>query len=190
MHYKLSTEQQEMVEEHLDLVSIIIHKYINTNEQVRGLEYEDLYQYGCLALCKAAYLYDGRGKFETFAGTVIRNALLDECRKAKAVYSRSLSYDASVNSDDDGGDTFADMLGTTPDMTDQIFSEELMSIVQTAKKTHKGAVLKGIEAIELRIKGYSGTEIARMYGVKNNNVTSWISKARTVLEKECQICGW
>lgn len=184
MHYKLSTEQQEMVEEHLDLVSIIIHKYINTNEQVRGLEYEDLYQYGCLALCKAAYLYDGRVKFETFAGKVIRNALLDECHKAKTVYSRSLSYDASVNSDDDGGDTFAGMLGDASDMTDRLFSEELMKIVQTAKKTHKGAVLKGIEAIELRIKGYSGAEIARMYGVKNNNVTSWISKAAAVLKHE------
>jgi len=75
-------------------------------------------------------------------------------------------------------------------MTDRLFSEELMKIVQTAKKTHKGAVLKGIEAIELRIKGYSGAEIARMYGVKNNNVTSWISKARTVLMKEYLICGW
>ena len=184
MNYKLSMEQQEMVEQHLDLVSIIIHKYINTNEQVRGLEYEDLYQYGCLALCKAAYLYDGRVKFETFAGKVIRNALLDECHKAKTVYSRSLSYDASVNSDDDGGDTFAGMLGDASDMTDRLFSEELMKIVQTAKKTHKGAVLKGIEAIELRIKGYSGAEIARMYGVKNNNVTSWISKAAAVLKHE------
>ena len=190
MNYKLNADQQEMVEQHLDLVSIIIRKYIGTNEQIRGLEYEDLYQCGCLALCKAAYYYDGRVKFETFAGTVIRNALLDECRKAKSIYSHSLSYDASVDPDDDDGDTFAGMLGDTYDMTDRLFSEELMSIVQTAKKTHKGAVLKGIEAIELRIKGYSGAEIARMYGVKNNNVTSWISKARTVLMDECQICGW
>ena len=189
MNYSLNAEQQELVEQHLDLVSIIIRKYIRTNEQVRGLEYEDLYQYGCLALCKAAFHFDGRVKFETFAGTVIRNTLLDECRKAKAVYSRSLSYDASVNSDDDG-DTFAGMLGDASDINDSIFSEELMNIVQTAKKTHKGAVLKGIEAIELRIKGYTGAEIARMYGVKNNNVTSWISKARTVLMDECQICGW
>ena len=115
---------------------------------------------------------------------MIRNALLDECRKAKVNYSRSLSYDASVNSDDDDGDTFAGMLGDASDINDSIFSEELMSIVQTAKKTHKGAVLKGIEAIELRIKGYSGAEIARMYGVKNNNVTSWISKAAAVLKSE------
>lgn len=184
MKYKLNAEQQKMVEQHLDLVSIIIRKYISVNEQVRGLEYDDLYQYGCLALCKAAYLYDGRVKFETFAGTVIRNALLDECRKAMANYSRSLSYDASVDSDDDDEDTFAGMLGDTSDMNDQLFCEELMSIVQTAKKTHKGAVLKGIEAIELQIKGYTGAEIAEMYGVKNNNVTSWISKARGVLRKE------
>ena len=183
MNYSLNTEQQELVEQHLDLVSIIIRKYIRTNEQVRGLEYEDLYQYGCLALCKAAYHYDGRVKFETFAGTVIRNALLDECRKANAVYTKYLSYDASINPDDDG-DTFARILGDTSDINDSIFSEELMSIVQTAKKTHKGAVLKGIEAIELRIKGYTGAEIARMYGVKNNNVTSWISKAASVLRNE------
>ena len=111
MKYKLNAEQQKMVEQHLDLVSIIIRKYISVNEQVRGLEYEDLYQYGCLALCKAAYLYDGRVKFETFAGTVIRNALLDECRKAMKNYSRSLSYDACINADDDDDGTFAGMLG-------------------------------------------------------------------------------
>lgn len=184
MNYKLNTEQQMMVEEHLELVSIILNKYINANEQIRGLEYDDLYQCGCLALCKAAYHYDGRVKFETFAGTVIRNALLDECRKAKAVYSRHLSYDASVHSDDDDGDSFAQMFGDDADINDSIFSEELMKIVQTAKKTHRGAVLKGIEAIELRIKGYTGAEIARMYGVKNNNVTSWISKAASVLKSE------
>ena len=184
MNYKLNADQQTMVEQHLNLVSLIIRKYIGTNEHIRGLEYEDLYQCGCLALCKAAYYYDGRVKFETFAGTVIRNALLDECRKAKSIYSHSLSYDASVDPDDDDGDTFAGMLGDTYDMTDRLFSEELMSIVQTAKKTHKGAVLKGIEAIELRIKGYTGAEIAQMYGVKNNNVSSWISKAVVVLKRE------
>ena len=105
-------------------------------------------------------------------------------------YSRSLSYDACINADDDDDGTFAGMLGDTTDITDRLISDELLSIVQSAKKTHKGAVLKGIEAIELRIKGYSGAEIARMYGVKNNHVTSWISKARAVLIQECRSCGW
>ena len=182
MNYKLSREQQVMVEQHLNLVSIIIRKHITTNEQVRGLEYEDLYQYGCLALCKAAYHFEGRVKFETFAGTVIRNALLDECRKAKVIYSRHLSYDASINSDDDDGDIFAGMIGDTSDINDSVLSKELMSIVQAAKKTHKGAVIKGIESIELRIKGYTSAEIARIYGVRSNNVTSWISKAVAVLK--------
>lgn len=154
MNYTLNAEQQEMVEQHLELVSIIIRKYISTNEQIRGLEYDDLYQCGCLALCKAVYHYDGRVKFETFAGTVIHHALLDECRKAKTVYSRQMSYDAHAHSDDDDGDRFAELIQDSYDIDDSIFSEELMQIVETAKKTHKGAVLKGIEAIELRIKGY------------------------------------
>ncbi len=183
VNFILNAEQQAMVEQHLDLVSIILRKYIITNEQIRGFEYDDLYQCGCLALCKAVYRYDGRVKFETFAGTVIRNALLDECRKAKTIYSRHLSYDAHVYSDDDG-DSFIQLTRDSSDINDSIFCDELMRIVQTAKKTHKGAVLKGIEAIELRIKGYTGSEIARMYGVKNNNVTSWISKATVVLKRE------
>ncbi len=182
--YTLNAEQQDIVEQHMDLVSIILRKYINTNEQICGLEYNDLYQCGCLALCKAAYHYDGRVKFETFAGKVIRNALLDECRKAKTVYSRQLSYDAPIHSDGEDGDSFAELIQDSYDIDDSIFSEELMQIVETAKKTHKGAVLKGIEAIELRIKGYTGAEIARMYGVKNNNVTSWISKATAALKQE------
>ena len=133
MNYSLNAEQQELVEQHLDLVSIIIRKYIRTNEQVRGLEYEDLYQYGCLALCKAAFHYDGRVKFETFAGTVIRNELLDECRKAKVNYSRSLSYDASVNSDDDDGDTFAGMLGDASDINDKLMDSLYTDDITTYK---------------------------------------------------------
>ena len=68
--------------------------------------------------------------------------------------------------------------------------EELTKLLNEAKRTYKGAVLKGIEAIEVQLKGYSGAEIARMYGVKNNNVTSWISKARAALGKEyAGYCG-
>ena len=69
-------------------------------------------------------------------------------------------------------------------MDDAVLAGELTKLLDEARRTHKGAVLKGIEAIELQLKGYSGAEISRMYGVKNNNVTSWISKARAALGKE------
>ncbi len=182
MNYTLNEKQQKMVEEYLELVSIVLKKHITSNEQIRGLEYDDLYQCGCLALCKAAATYDGRVKFETYASRVIHNALIDECRAAKSSFARHLSYDAFLNPEEE--DCFSEILTDDGDIAEDMLCEELMQIVQTAKKQQKGAVLKGIEAIELKIKGYSGAEIAEMYGVKNNNVTSWISKAVAVMRNE------
>jgi len=67
---------------------------------------------------------------------------------------------------------------------DTVLAGELTKLLKNAKRTHKGEVLNDIEAIELQLKGYSGADITKMYGVRNNNVTSWISKARAVLSKE------
>ena len=132
MNYKLSREQQVMVEQHLNLVSIIIRKHITTNEQVRGLEYEDLYQYGCLALCKAAYHFEGRVKFETFAGTVIRNALLDECRKANG----DKDYDKwSIGG---GGDIGTAVIGAVDNVFEQ-FSRNSETIAGSAFGTAGGS---------------------------------------------------
>lgn len=180
--FTLNDKQQRMVEENLSLVEIILRKNIHPNENIRGMEYDELYQCGCLALCKAAAEYNGTVKFATFAGTVIRNAMIDQCRYAMAYYNKTLSIDETLTDDED---TFAGMaMSEESGPEDPLFCDELMALVQAAKKKHTGAVLKGIEAIELRVKGYTGAEIAKMYGVKNNNVTSWISKAVAVMRKE------
>jgi len=180
--FTLNDKQQRMVEENLSLVEIILRKNIHPNENIRGMEYDELYQCGCLALCKAAAEYNGTVKFATFAGTVIRNAMIDQCRCAMAYYNKTLSIDETLTDDED---TFAGMTASEESgPEDPLFCEELLALVQAAKKKHTGAVLKGIEAIELRVKGYTGAEIAKMYGVKNNNVTSWISKAVAVMRKE------
>ena len=46
------------------------------------MEYGDLFQEGCLWLCKAAATYknDGRAQFSTYAKTVVKNGLLSYCR--------------------------------------------------------------------------------------------------------------
>jgi len=38
--------------------------------------------------------------------------------------------------------------------------------------------------MELKIKGYSGTEIAALYGAKPNEVGAWISRARRKLLRD------
>ena len=42
----------------------------------------------------------------------------------------------------------------------------------------------GIEALELKIRGYSGADIARLYHTEPNHVGAWISRAKAKLKKD------
>ena len=179
--YILTSDQQKLVEENLDMPDILLRTKIHPNETIRGMEFDELYQCGCLALCRAAATYDHSTQFRTYASRVVYNAMIDQCRTAQKHYGNTLSYDAVVGDDEDSYSIF---LQASDAVDETVLAGELTKLLDEAKKTYKGAVLKGIEAIELQLKGYSGAEIARMYGVKNNNVTSWISKARAALGKE------
>ena len=61
----------------------MICDYIHVNPTICGLEYSDLFQEGCVWLCKAVATYedDGRAQFATYAKTVVKNGLLSYCRK-------------------------------------------------------------------------------------------------------------
>jgi DNA-directed RNA polymerase specialized sigma subunit len=51
---KLNSEQQALVSGHLRVVEDTIRYHIRANENVQGLGYDDLYQEGCVALCRAS----------------------------------------------------------------------------------------------------------------------------------------
>ena len=74
----LTKAQQELVAQNLPVVHWVICDYIHVNPTICGLEYSDLFQEGCLWLCKAAATYkdDGRAQFSTYAKTVVKNGLL------------------------------------------------------------------------------------------------------------------
>lgn len=57
----LTPEQQNMVEQNTTLIHWTIRKYIDVNEAICGLGYEDLFQEGALALCYAATTYLSSG---------------------------------------------------------------------------------------------------------------------------------
>ena len=81
--FVLTSEQQALVEQNMELISRIISRHIRTNEGVCGLGYDDLSQEGALALCRAAATYNGTSaQFSTYASAVIRNHLLDCCKAA------------------------------------------------------------------------------------------------------------
>ena len=47
----------------------------------------------------------------------------------------------------------------------------------------------GVEALELKVKGLNGTDIAKLYNVKPNQVGAWISRAAQKIRKELAAQG-
>lgn len=184
----LSKQHQELVSQHLKVIDWAIYDYIQVNEQFPGMGYDDLYQEGCLALCRAAATYNGTVKFKTYAQTVIKNHLIDYC-KAMNSRNKTLSLEAPVSEDENY--TYACFLATEPDMVETIVGTSMaeqntLKILASAKPRYKGVALKGIEAIELKVKGYTGKEIAELYGVKSTHVGAWISRAAQKLRQDEQ----
>ena len=99
--YILTPKQQKLVEGNLDLADILLRTKIRPNETIRGMEFEELYQCGCLALCRAAATYDHSTQFRTYASRVLYNAMIDQCRTAQKHYGSMLSYDAAVGDEEE-----------------------------------------------------------------------------------------
>ena len=187
MMKRLSDEQKRLVQDHLHVIDWVLYKSIVVNETVQGLGREDLYQTGCLALCEAALSFDGRAQFQTYAQTFVRNALIDICRKAKTQKKhccRSLE-DPVPGTDLRYGETKALAADTQePDCGD---TERIAVQFSRIKKQYSGVALKGVEALELRYKGYTGKEIAALYHTSPKSVFAWISRAKQKLRQSGEL---
>ncbi len=170
-----------MITENLNIVEYIVRHEVIKSKCVVELEYDDLYQTGCIALCRAAATYDGRVKFITYASKVIRNAMIDYLRK---IPTANISLDAPIYDEDNY--CLKDSLASDENIETNIMQNNIYDILSESKKAYSGVVLKGIEAIEFKLKGYSGAEIAELYGVKCNHVSAWISKAVKKLKENSE----
>ncbi len=186
----LTREQQALVEDNLFVIDKAINLFISTNEAVYGLGRSDLYQEGAVALCKAAATYDGKSaQFETYATTVIRNHLYNCCKSANTRQQRLSSVSLDIDfSDEDQPSPYPE-----PSVSDGI--DELLGQMDTAdlladcKRRYSGVARLGVEALELKVKGLNGTDIARLYNVKPNQVGAWISRAAQKIRKELAVQG-
>lgn len=70
----LTQDQQKLVEKNMGLVGKVIKDKVHGLDQLRFFTYDDLYQIGCIGLCKAASSDKG-GCFSTFAYRLIWNEI-------------------------------------------------------------------------------------------------------------------
>ena len=60
---------------------------------------------------------------------------------------------------------------------------ELETLLDRTAQSAVGVAAKGIQAIRLRLEGYSTKEIGEKLGVPPNYVTAWEAKAKQALRK-------
>lgn len=178
----LNDSQRRLAEQNLNIVSRGIYRHIIVNETLVGFEYDDLYQEGCIWLCKAAASFQPEKgvPFTVYAETVVANGLRTYCRLMGGKQKWSCCIPLYSDSD-----ILRSTLEQIPDITYQedgmLADMDVMQLLHRLKRQYTGTARLGIEAIELKVKGYSGKEIAAMYGVKPNLVGAWISRAKQKL---------
>ena len=186
----LTRRQQKLAEENLYIVPRIIHKHIIINKSLFGFEYEDLYQEGCIWLCKAAanFREETGAPFTAYAEKVIVNGLRTYCRLMYGKHQQA--YILPLHADPETASFSLDQIPDC-DQQDAIIAEvDTMQLLHDMKQQYTGITRLGIEAIELKIKGYSGKEIAAIYGVQPNLVGAWISRAKSKLKQNDSFMGY
>ena len=187
-NFSLTEEQQTLVEQNMDLVKRTIFRYIKTNEGICGLGYDDLYQEGSVALCRAAATYDGvSAQFSTYATTLIRNHLLDCCKAVSAQQKHLSSLPVEPGfADDEHPPSVREP--SVEDETDTLIDRMDSAVfLERYKEAYSGVARLGIEALELKIKGFSGADIARLYNTEPNHVGAWISRAAKKLKADASV---
>lgn len=169
----LTNQEKQIVEDHLYLIPKLVFSTVRLNETVQGLGFDDLYQEGCVALCRAAQTYTGRAAFSTYAGTVIRNHLISCCRSAVI---RNLH-----ESPPEDWEAWQASLKALPDRADSSFEEAIQFLLQ-AKEGCTQPERQGIEALCRKIAGYSCSEIGQALGISRNLVNKQMSCARKKLK--------
>lgn len=178
----LTPEQQHLVETSLSVVHWVIVENIHVNRTIYGMAYEDLYQEGCIWLCKAAATYDASlSLFPTYAKKVVRNGLISYCRRQCDKEKHFVHLDVG-----DNGELLAGELDrcTVDRSASHISFLETLDLLESRKAAYRGVSRLGIEAMALKIRGYSITEIAAFYDVPPSHVGAWISRSTQKLRND------
>ena len=175
---RMTEYQRDLVETNLDLVDRVIKRHIDVTGGAY-MSYDDLYQTGCEALCRAAMHYQpASGTFYALAQKCIYNALIDYCRKVNTSLRRMTVKD------------FWELercCEAHPSFTATVIRANTLMFLGEYAKQYTGIAQKGIEAMMMKQYGYTSREVAEHFGTTVNNVNAWISRAREKLRKEQEI---
>lgn len=158
------------MEENLGLVYAVLRDKLKGQSEVGCYTREDLFQVGCIGLCKAVATDKG-GTFSTYAYRLIWHEICDALVKANRQKN---------------AEVFDEYERDIPEMDDSEHRAEInfdvVRELMTAKAEAPPHVVKGIDAMLLMVKGYTCREIGERIGASDNLVSAYVSKARKFLK--------
>ena len=168
----MTEAQQKKVTDNMGLVNKVIREKVHSPYNVGMFSYDDLYQIGCIGLCKAATTDKG-GTFSTYAYRLIWNEICDALIYATRRQSHEILIEDETRLVD--GQLYMD-----PETIDR---KELTWIaLERAKASATPFLSKCIDLLIRKIKGESCREIGASLGVSDKQVAAYISKARKYLK--------
>lgn len=170
----LDAGQRRKVEENIGLVHKVISDKVHGPYQLGMYSREDLFQIGCIGLCKAAATDKG-GCFSTYAYRLIWNEICDALVCSARKGNREMAVEVLPETGAYHGNDNKDL---------QI---SLQNILKEAEGIVPASTGKGIRAMLLMEKGYTSREIGKQLGVKANLVCAWVSKARKYLREQTEL---
>ena len=181
---KMTAYQQKLVEENLGVIDQVIRGRINI---ITGpmTSYDDFYQVGCEALCRAAMRFvPQKGTFASFAYSVIYNAIIDYCRHVTCSNRKQTEFFFDC---DNSALSMLLMSAESEAALSDIDHSDAVQIFQKRKQEFSGVAKAGLEVLELQMEGYTTTEIAKIYGTTSNNVRAWVARARKRLRADREL---
>ena len=167
---RLTTAQRRLVEENLTIVERVLRFDINANPCVAGLDYEDLYQEGCVWLCNAALTFDSaRGSFASYSRRVVQNGLVSYCHSVLWQHQRTVLLD----------DLEPAVLAAL-EAQNAVSSHakcETPLLLAAAESQYSGVTRKGVHALALQVFGMPLTAVATRMSAPPSHVSAWISRA-------------
>ena len=167
---KLNTDQKIKVEANMGLVGKVIKDKVHSINDIPGYSYDDLFQIGCIGLCKAAATDKG-GTFSTYAYRLIWNEICTALIRSSRKYSKEEATEnvKLILSDEHENNPY-----------DKI---EIYDLIEKVKSSAPPSTALGIDALILSSRGYTAKDIGESFGKTNNTITALMSKARKYICK-------
>ena len=168
----LTKEQQKKVEENMGLVGKVIRDKVHGTNRLGIYTYDDIFQIGCIGLCKAAATDKG-GCFSTYAYRLIWNQICDALIYAtRRQETELLISDELLQVEAAGEEHFSTL------------QYDLETALVSVRNSASPSIQKGIDALQLMSQGYSSEEIGAKLNAAPNVIRALASKARKHL-KNC-----